>query len=221
MPFSRRGSTLLEAELNALSIVQSSWLEEIRKSWENDEVVQVIIAKLIAGTEIMEGYTYANDTLRYQRKLYVSSNGNLRHKIIEELHNSGTGGHSGIRATLKRISQIFFWPSLQTEVTKAVKECLICQRNKGEHVPYPGLLQPNPIPTRPWSDIAMDFIEGLPNSDHKQSILVVVDRFSKYGHFIPLSHPYTAKDIATVFFNHIHNCMAFPQPLSVTEILYL
>lgn len=73
-----------------------------------------------------------------------------------------------------------------------------------EHVQYPGLLQPNPIPNRPWNDIAMDFIDGLSNSDHKNSILVVVDRFSKHGHFIPLLHPYTTKDIATVSFYHIH-----------------
>lgn len=72
-------------ELNAISVVQRSWLEEIRGGWENDEVVQVLTTKLITGS-------YANDTLRYQGKLYVGRNGGLRQKIIEELHNSGSGG---------------------------------------------------------------------------------------------------------------------------------
>jgi len=45
-----------------------------------------------------------------------------------------------------------------------VKECPVCQKNKSENVPYPGLLQPLPILEMAWSHISMDFIEGLPKS---------------------------------------------------------
>lgn len=49
----------------------------------------------------------------------------------------------------------------------------------------------------------MDFIEGLPNSQGKEVILVVVDRFTRYAHFIPLSHPYTVLSVAQAFVDNI------------------
>ena len=49
----------------------------------------------------------------------------------------------------------------------------------------------------------MDFIEGLPKVGDKCVILIVVDRFSKYAHFIPLAHPYTAETVAKAFFADI------------------
>ena len=70
------------------------------------------------------------------------------------------------------------------------------QHNKGETTPLSGLLEPLPIPTRIWTDISMDFIEGLPKSGGKTVILVVVDRLSKYSHFCALIHPYTTSSVA-------------------------
>jgi hypothetical protein len=64
-----------------------------------------------------------------------------------------------------------------------------------------------------WTDIAIDFIEGLPKVAGKSVILTVVDRFSKYAHFIPLGHPYTAALVARAFFDDIVRLHGFPSSI--------
>lgn len=101
---------------------------------------------------------------------------------------------------------------------KAIKNyilhCDVCQRNKTESVAPPGLLQPLPIPFDVWMDISMDFVDGFPLSHGKTSILVIVDRFSKYTHFVALSHPYTAATIATVFVREVVRLHGMPRTIT-------
>jgi len=56
----------------------------------------------------------------------------------------------------------------------------------------------------------MDFVEGLPVSNTFNAILVVVDRFTKYAHFIPLKHPFTAAQIAKVVLDNIVKLHGLP-----------
>jgi hypothetical protein len=56
----------------------------------------------------------------------------------------------------------------------------------------------------------MDFVEGLPRSGSWDCILIVIDKLSKFGHFVPLSHQYTAHSFAQLFLSHIYRLHGFP-----------
>jgi hypothetical protein len=56
-------------------------------------------------------------------------------------------------------------------------------------------------------------VEGLPKSDQYNAILVVVDKFSKYGHFIPLHHPFTAMQIAKLYLDNVYRYHGLPQAI--------
>ena len=139
----------------------------------------------------------------------------LSSEDLSESHQSEVpeAVHYGIQATYHRIKTLFAWPKLKASVTSFVQSCEICQQTKIDHVKPPGLLQPLPIPERAWLVVCMDFIEGLPKSHGHDSILVVIDKFTKYAHFLPLSHPFTVLSMAQLYFNNVYKLHGLPQAI--------
>jgi transposase InsO family protein len=111
---------------------------------------------------------------------------------------------------LKRVQALFAWPGLHKDVKQFMASCLTCQQAKPERVKYPGLLQPLSVPSSAWQVISMDFVEELPVSHGQNCILVVVDLFSKYSHFIGLKHPFTALSVAKLFMLHVYKLHGLP-----------
>ena len=94
-----------------------------------------------------------------------------------------------------------------------MKECDTCQKLKHETCFPTGLLQPLPIPEKPWLDVSMDFVKGLPKSHLKSVVFVVVDRLTKYTHFMALSHPYTVAKDANLYLHYVFKLHTMPSTI--------
>ncbi|XP_066365474.1 uncharacterized protein [Miscanthus floridulus] len=201
--------------------LQPQWLQEVVASYASDSHAQQIIAKLVIDPSVVPYFTYKDGLLRYDQRVWIDHHPDLQHRIIAAMHDSTIGGHSGIPVTYRHIKQLFAWPGLKSAVQKFVRSCLTCQQAKPDRSRLPGLLQPLPVPNRAWQIISMDFIEGLPVSGVFNCILVVVDTFSKYAHFIALKHPFTAATVAKLFLSQVYKLHGYPMPLCLTTTAFL
>ena len=136
-------------------------------------------------------------------RLVLPKGHNLVHKVLQKFHSTLLGGHSGFTRTLQRITAQVYWHCMQKDIKEFVQNCLICQQAKHNTTLPSGLLQPLPIPTQIWEDVAMDFIIGLPSSNGHTVIMVVIDMLSKYAHLASLKSDFSSKQGAGLFMRTI------------------
>lgn len=84
-----------------------------------------------------------------------------------------------------------------------VVTCPVYARSKSGIQPPAGKLQQLPTPSHPWSHISLDFVTGLPTSEGNTVILIVIDRFSKAAHFVPLPKLPSAFETAQLLVQHV------------------
>ena len=75
----------------------------------------------------------------------------------------------------------------------------------------PRVTPPLHIPDQKWEEISMDFIDGLPPSEGKDKILVVVNWLTKFAHFMEIKEKDTEKQIADVFCKNVYKLHGFPK----------
>lgn len=159
------------------------------------------------------GFQIRDGRLYYKEGLVIPNKSTFVTTLLQEYHNSAVGGHSGELKTYQRLAQDWYWMGMRKDVKKYVSECQVCQQQKHSTLHPAGLLQPLDLPNRVWEEISMDFIEALPKSNGMDTILVVVDRLSKFAHFLPLKHPFTAAKVATAFVKDIVRLHGFPESI--------
>lgn len=188
---------------HAIVTIMPKWVEDVKGSYVNDSQYEKVTGSTQNTTGTDNGYTIEAGLVRYKGRICVGAGNDIRSKILESFHASSISGHSGMRATYHRIKKLFYWLRLKKNVELFVAECPVCQVTKSKHTHILGLLNPLEISDMAWTHISIDFIEGLPKSDSNEVILVVVDRFTKYAHFLSLAHPYSVQQVVQVFMDNV------------------
>ena len=186
----------MEEELSEMEkkYYSTSLLDEIKEgqtTLAEDEDLSDVKSKLTT----RDGLIYFEST-----RLYVPKNSRVR--VLKGFHDTAASGHLGRDKTLAMIKHWFYWPHMSRFIDEYVRTCDACNRTKTpRHLTY-GELMPLPAPDRPWSDITLDFITDLPKSasclgtDFHDSIMVVVDRFTKMAHYSPCTKTLDSKQFS-------------------------
>lgn len=204
---------IVDTQCAAISSCTPQWLNEVLEGYKCDDTSLSLSSKLSIDPNTVPHFTMHNGLLRYKTRIWIGNNPELQQKLLEACHASALGGHSGVPVTYRRMKQLFAWRGMKAAVHQFVQSCIICQQAKPDCAKLPGKLQPLSVPSQAWQIISMDFVEGLPLSGSVNCVLVVVDSFTKYAHFLPLRHPFTAFVVAKLFLHNIYKLHGMPQSI--------
>ncbi|XP_052179891.1 uncharacterized protein LOC127793149 [Diospyros lotus] len=151
-------SFILETNASDVGVGAMLTQDEVSCSYEGTPWAQELMISLAAGGDEQKGYTLRAGLLRYIGRMVIGEDPQLRTRILQALHASPIGGHSGLNVT---------------------------------------------------------YNNGLPRSEEKNTILVVVDKLTKFGYFLSLAHPFTTSDVARILLDLVEKIHGLP--LSITS----
>lgn len=109
-----------DGEIQHATVLQPAWVQEVMKSYDNDTEAKDIIAECTMSPFNVSYYSYTDGILKYKGKIYIGNNADFRAQVINYMHSSSIGGHSGIQGTYQKVQQVFLWPGLREQVKRFV-----------------------------------------------------------------------------------------------------
>lgn len=217
---------------NTVSSVKSPLLDEIRVAYNKDPHCKQLVEYFNStdsskslnqldskAQSRLHRYSFHEGILYYSLdesdspRILVPHDTELKNRILFEYHDTPVSGHLGRDKTYLAVSRDYYWPQMEKWVRKYVRVCEVCQRTK----PSPSLrapLQSLPIARDCWKSVSMDFIFGLPaDKEARTGVLVIVDRFSKMVHLVPVKDTITAQETASVFIDTVFRLHGMPETI--------
>ncbi|KAJ3464714.1 hypothetical protein MRS44_009500 [Fusarium solani] len=143
----------------------------------------------------------------------------LQEALVKHIHEHRLHGHPGVAKMMERLQRTYEFPKMKNVVRTVLQRCDLCARTKARrHKPY-GKLKPLEVAERPWQSITMDFITKLPISEdpatgvHYDSILVIVDRLTKFSYFLPFNEQTDSEQLAYIFMRNIVSIHGMPDEI--------
>ncbi|KAJ3704742.1 hypothetical protein LUZ61_008447 [Rhynchospora tenuis] len=180
-------------------VVKPTLIDEIKEAQKEDARLEKTRELVKSGQET-PFQVDENGVVRFQNRVCVPDNQEIKNKILSEAHESGYTIHPGETKMYRNLKGYFWWRNMRREVARSVAKCLVCQKVKADRKRPPGLLHPLQITDKKFDRITMDFVTGLPKTKRKHdAIWVIVDTLTKVAHFIPFRYGLTGEQMAFLY----------------------
>ena len=172
-----------------------------------EKIIQDLQSKPNPSFEIKDEILYKHVVNHHDKTekqlIYVPSS--VINSLISSYHdNPYVGGHFGIRRTLNKIRQKFWWPEMKRSVFNYVKSCLLCQAHNISRRKRPGLLSPIEVPDGPNQLLGMDYCGPFPTTpEENRYVLCLTDYFTKFVTAVPLPTCSAVVTAEAIFKEHI------------------
>src|SRR5581483_10192732 len=194
-------------------LVQTSLKSQILEAQE--EALKVENLKKETLHQLEKDFEVKSDGIRYFKdRVWIPRVDQLRSMIINEAHQTRYSVHPGADKMYKGLKEHYWWPGMKKDIALYVSKCMTYARIKAEHQKPSGHLQQPEIPKWKWEQISIDFVTKLPKTKKgHDSIWVIVDRLTKYAHFLPIRENFSIDKLAQLYVNEI--VMRHGVPISI------
>ncbi len=127
------------------------------------------------------------DTSDEDERLLLVVPQQLRRLLLEEKHEASHAAHTGVKRTMARLSQRYWWPGMSHDVEVFVGSCLKCLQSKPHRGRWTqGLLQPLPLVFRPFERLSIDILTIHQDNPRFKHALVMIDHSTRFLELRPL-----------------------------------
>lgn len=168
-------------ELTSGIIDEKEWKEELDKDSELTQVKISLLTNKMNDSSLSKTWRLVFDELSVDKGILLRGNKlicpvSLRKKLIEEAHQ----GHLGIVKTKERLRSSFWWPGMDLEIEREVREHLQCRVSDKVLSPRTLPMVCRRLPNAPWQDVAMDIVGPLSGEKSTPYLLVLIDLYSRW-----------------------------------------
>src|ERR1051325_9445928 len=195
--------------------VKAPIVDKILEAQLSDEESKKLCAE-IASRQKPEFSLRGDGAIVRQNRLFVPAQSQLKEELLREAHSLALAMHPGSTKMFRTLKPFYWWPGMKKDIAEYVSRCLICQQIKPVRQKTAGLLQQLPVPEWKWEHVTMDFLFGVPQTQHgHDGVWAIVDRLTKTTRFLPIKATFSLDRLVQMYVGEIVS--RFGAPVSIVS----